>query len=155
SLEDQRVAETGMGVSGRQPPDLGGMSVGLFLALGAWFMAGRSFWLGRGQLAGQTWRSGRVWVQPAERLLPGTDEHPTVAAVAAAASCSPCGSSHLHHQLPTGLEPSSRPGQGAGGDLWRMTVESPKGGEFEGRESLLGNKEHWSLTGGLVGIPVL
>ncbi|EDL40430.1 selenoprotein M, isoform CRA_c, partial [Mus musculus] len=70
-----------------------------------------------------------LWVQPAERLLPGTDEHPTVAAVAAAASCSPCGSSHLHHQLPTGLEPSSRPGQGAGGDLWRMTVESPKGGE--------------------------
>lgn len=76
-------------------------------------MAGRSPWLGRGQLAGQTWRSGRVWVQPAERLLPGTDEHLTVAA--AAASRSPCGSSHLRHHLPTGLEPSSRPGQGAGG----------------------------------------
>ncbi|CAO2629364.1 hypothetical protein LEMLEM_LOCUS20457, partial [Lemmus lemmus] len=64
-------------------------------------------------------------------LLPGTDEHPTVATAAAAASRGPhgpCGPSHLHHHLPTRLEPSSRSGQGAGGDLWRITVESPKGG---------------------------
>lgn len=32
-------------------------------------MDGRSLWLGRGQPESQTWRSGRVWVQPAERLL--------------------------------------------------------------------------------------
>lgn len=93
------------------------MSLGgaVLLALGAWFKGGRSLLLGRGQPAGQTWRCGRVWVQPAERLLLGTDEHPTVAAAVAAASRGPCGSSHRRHHLPTGLEPSSRPGQGAGG----------------------------------------
>ncbi|VCX30951.1 unnamed protein product, partial [Gulo gulo] len=83
----------------------------------------------RGRASGrtETWRSGpAVHLDLEDRLRPGFDAPPAASTAPVAASRGIRGRCHY---LPARLEPSARPGPGPGRDLWRMTAESPEGGE--------------------------